>query len=191
MGWVRALEDTIDVTGGLLPEIEMVDPIGDQTAARHKKAVRVDRWQSEPRGKTNDQFVMNRSSPDWSARSDPPFGSRANADSPRSIVTASRTSNAFNSTRKTMWPLVLRPTMPVPPGVAGSRSTPTGVTRGAICLRISSHFAPMPKSRLTKSGYVATRIRKAVHKAAINRIHDLRKHDRNCLGPLHLRQSPR
>src|SRR5262245_42925320 len=42
----------------------------------------------------------------------------------------------------------MAPIMPAPPGIVGSRRTPTRVTRGATSLRISSHFAPMPKSKL-------------------------------------------
>src|SRR6266576_1026111 len=68
LSWVRTLENTIHVTGSLLPEVEIIDSIGEQTTTLYKKAVWVDRWNPKPRGKPNDQFVVNRSS--WTSGHD-------------------------------------------------------------------------------------------------------------------------
>jgi len=55
----RSLENTINISRSLLPQVVIVGPIRNQTAVRHKIAVRVDRRQPEPRRKVDDQFVMN------------------------------------------------------------------------------------------------------------------------------------
>src|SRR5262245_59643246 len=43
----RSLENTINISRSLLPQVVIVDPIGNQTAGRHKIAVRIDRGEPE------------------------------------------------------------------------------------------------------------------------------------------------
>ena len=76
----------------------------------------------------------------------PSLAPRTNAATARSISSALRTSTGRNSTPNegaTAWSA---PNCPLPEAMAGLRSTATRVTRGAISLRNSSHFALMPYS---------------------------------------------
>src|SRR5215471_3528575 len=59
LGRFRSLENTINISRSLLPQVVIVDPIRNQTAVRHKKAVRVDCRQPQPCRKVGDQFVVN------------------------------------------------------------------------------------------------------------------------------------
>src|SRR5215475_9810203 len=52
-----SLENTINISRSLLPQGVIVDPIRNQPAVRHKKAIGVDRRQPELCRKVGDQFV--------------------------------------------------------------------------------------------------------------------------------------
>src|SRR5215467_7895319 len=80
----------------------------------------------------------------------PPLGELANAEIARSISPGSRKLTGVSSTPSvgaTDW---IAPNCPIPAAMAGSRRTATRVTLGAISLRSSSRFTPMPYSNKTK-----------------------------------------
>jgi putative ABC transport system substrate-binding protein len=68
----------------------------------------------------------------------------ANAVTARSISPASRMSTGLTSTWCDGAAAWITANWPIPSGIAGSRSTTARVTRGAISLSSSSHFAPVP-----------------------------------------------
>src|SRR5262249_53758351 len=77
----------------------------------------------------------------------PPFGCRAKAAMARSISSvATRVLIEVNSTPDDDAADWIAPHCPLPAGFAGSRSTATRFTPGAICLSNSSHFAANPDS---------------------------------------------
>jgi len=73
----------------------------------------------------------------------PRFGSRANALMPRSISLAAPKLIGLNYIGATDW---IAPNMPISATLVGSRTIPARVTRGAISLSISNHFALIPYS---------------------------------------------
>jgi transposase len=83
-------------------------------------------------------------SPDESgSKRRPPFDSRANAATARSISPASRTSMVLNSTPNDDDALWIAANWPIPAAMAGSRRTATRFTPGTISLSSSSNFPLM------------------------------------------------
>jgi hypothetical protein len=68
----------------------------------------------------------------------------------RSISRGLRTPRGLNSTPNEDAADWIAPNWPVPAAMAGSRSTATRVTRGAISLSSSNHFPLMPYSNKVK-----------------------------------------
>src|SRR2546423_10474635 len=111
-----------------------------------------------------------------------PFDPCANAAMERSISSASRTltgRNSMPSDGATDW---IAPNWASP--MVRSRSTATRVTRGAISLISSSHFAPKPNSIGVKAGDVAARPRQAIDETRADRVGDNSEHDRHRAGGL-------
>ena len=107
----------------------------------------------------------------------------------RSISPASRTSIGLTSTPSdgaTAW---MAANWPIPRDMLGSRRTAARVTRGAISLSSSSHFAAHAVFESRETGGVAARPRQAVDEAGADRIGDNREHDRHGAG--RLQQTPR
>src|SRR5215831_17772604 len=80
----------------------------------------------------------------------PPFGERAKAAIARSISPASSMLTGLNSTPNDGATDCSAPHWPVPEAIAASRMTAARVTRGAISLSSSSHFALIPYSNVVK-----------------------------------------
>src|SRR5215471_14633076 len=114
----------------------------------------------------------------------PPFAERANVVMLRSISSALRTPIGVNSTSNdgaTAW-IAAKP--PEPAGTAGSRTTATRFTPGAISLSSSSHLPLMLNSKDAKSCDVGARSRQALDPAAADRIdrrHEHNRHGAACL----------
>ena len=110
----------------------------------------------------------------------PPVDERERAVTLRSISLASRTPTTLNSTLNdgaTAW-IALKKAGPM----VRSRSTATRVTRGAISLSSSSHFAPKPNSWGVKPVAFPARARHAVDKSCADRVTDVREHDGHGAG---------
>ena len=109
----------------------------------------------------------------------------------RSISPASRTSTGLNSTPNdgaTDW---MAANCPTPAAMAGSRRTAARVTRGAISLSNSSHFALMPYSNRVKPVALPPGRARLVDEAGADRIGDLHEHDRHGAGRLQQRPHDR
>src|SRR6185369_737261 len=59
VGWLLALEDTIDIRGAAPPQVGIVNSVGNQASARHKEAVGVHGRQFRTRSQTYDKFTVH------------------------------------------------------------------------------------------------------------------------------------
>ena len=140
VGRLLALEDAIDVAGRAPKLVDQIRPVGHQAAAVDEVAIEVDRRQSVPGRKRDDQVAMNALS-GVTVTIRPPFGSRAKAATARSISLASRTFIGLTSTPMTAPRLGSRQTgRSRDADWPGSRRTATRVNAGAISLSSSSHL---------------------------------------------------
>src|SRR5262249_40110247 len=149
VGGPRAFEDAIDVTRRASEWVDRVGAVRDQATAGDVATMPVDGRQSMPIRQRDNEVAMNERQ--CGCRHDQAaILRRANAVTARSISPASRRSTAVNSIPSdgaTAW---IAPNCPIPEATAGSRSTATRVTRGAISLSTSSHFPLMPYSKIMK-----------------------------------------
>ena len=84
----------------------------------------------------------------------------------------------------------MAPNWPIPAAIAGSRRTATRVTRGAISLSSSSHFAAQAVFELDKSGGVAARPCQDLRRSRRRPDRTVPEHDRHGAGRL-LQRPPR
>src|SRR5262249_16037340 len=149
-------QDAIDVASRAAVLVEVVEAVGDQAAAHDVDAVGVDRRQTVPRRKCDDQLPMlehaaarrcdqaplrpaatcNHTAPDL-----PPVLRLLLARPPRSTPGPS----APRAGGATAW---MPPNCPGPAAVARVRRPAARFTPGAISLSSSSHFALKPISKL-------------------------------------------
>ena len=131
-----------------------------------------------PRRKRDDQLAVNQATRCSPPRSGRHSAQRANAEIARSISPALRDADRLQLHAQccaTDWMMAHCPT----PAGPGSRRTPTRVTRGAISLSSSSHFAAQAVFELDEAGGIAARPRQALDKAVADRIDSLGEHDRH------------
>ena len=102
----------------------------------------------------------------------------------RSISLTSRTSTGLNSTPSDDATTCIAANWPIPSGDARSRRTATRVTRGAICLSSSSHFALMPYSNWVNPVALPPGRARLSTKPAPTGSGTLHEHDRHGAGRL-------
>src|SRR6516164_3554377 len=143
--WLGALEDAIDVAGGAPVQVDGIRPVGDQATIGDEGAAVVNCGQFVPGCKRDDQVAMN--DRQRAPRQDYASvrGAREGRNSALDLAGIAHVDRTQLNTERWRHRLE-RAHWPVPEAIATSRMTAARVTRGAISLSSSSHFAPMPYS---------------------------------------------
>src|SRR5262249_11599726 len=114
----------------------------------------------------------------------PPFGSRTNAASVRSISPASRTSIGVNSTPNAGAAGCTAANWAIPPVVVESRNTATRAMRGASSFKSSSDFARRPNSWTENPVTLPPGRAQACNQATADWVGGSCKHDGDAAGDL-------